>query len=299
MNMNVTVPRTRRVATHFDQLLAYFDQWQGHPSHAVRQMSLTDGVAVGRFDGLRLYSAFQPLFQAGTMRPIAYEALLRAQDEDREPVSPAQAFAHPATSDEIVYFDRLCRMIHVVNFVRQANPTELLFLNIDGRQLLNVGGGRHGSAFETLLTYCDLKPTQVVLEIVESRIDDLSRLVEAVSDYQQRGYRVAIDDFGCLDSNFDRLWQLSPDFVKLDRSLIMQSMVNPRARLILPKLVEIIHDLEAQVVCEGIETLEQHRFAVQSGVDLLQGYYYARPHPSLLGPERLAKENRTDPADPR
>lgn len=297
--MNVTVRRSRRVATRFDRLLAYFDQWQGHPSNAFRQMSLDEGIAVGRFDGLHLHSAFQPLFQASTMRPTAYEALLRAQDGGRQPISPAKAFAYPVTSDEIIYFDRLCRMVHVVNFVRQANPKEFLFLNIDGRQLLNVGGGTHGSAFEMLLQYCGLKPTQVVLEIVESRIDDLGRLVEAVSDYQLRGYRVAIDDFGCQDSNFDRLWQLSPDFVKLDRSLIVQAMINPRAKLILPKLVEIIHDLEAQVVCEGIETSEQHQLAVQSGVDLLQGYYYAKPHPSLLNPEPLTKEDRLDLADPR
>jgi EAL domain-containing protein (putative c-di-GMP-specific phosphodiesterase class I) len=297
MNMNVTVRRSRRVATRFDRLLDYFDQWQGHPSNASRQLSLGEGVAVGRFDGVNLHSAFQPLFHAGTMRPTAYEALLRAQDTLGQAISPAKAFAFPVTSDEIIYFDRLCRMVHVVNFVRQANPKEFLFLNIDGRQLLNVGGGAHGSAFETLLKYCGLKPTQVVLEIVESRIDDLGRLVEAVSDYQKRGYRVAIDDFGCQDSNFDRLWQLSPDFVKLDRSLIVQSMINPRAKVILPKLVEIIHDLEAQVVCEGIETLAQHHLALDSGVDLLQGFYYARPHPSLLSPEPLTKEDWHDLGD--
>lgn len=287
--MNVTVRRSRRNATHFDRLLAYFDQWRS--SNAFRQMILDSGVAVGRFDDLFLHSAFQPLFHAATMRPTAYEALLRAMDGAETPVAPAKAFAYPETSDEIIYFDRLCRMVHVVNFVRQASPHEYLFLNVDGRQLLNVGGGTHGSTFETLLTYCDLKPTQVVLEIVESRIDDLGRLVEAVSDYQQRGYRVAIDDFGCQDSNFDRLWQLSPDFVKLDRSLVVQSMVNPRAKLIFPKLVEIIHDLEAQVVCEGIETAEQHALAVASGVDLLQGYYYARPHSCLLGNDALCRDD--------
>jgi len=287
MNMNVIFRRRKPVATRFDRLLAYFDQWHGCPADAQRQLNLDNEIAVGQFDGLQLHSVFQPLFQARTMCPIAYEALLRAQGPGGEVVSPEHAFAYPMTSEEIIYFDRLCRMVHVVNFVRQANPKEILFLNIDGRQLLNVGGGTHGSAFETLLTYCGLKPTQVVLEIVESRIDDLGRLVEAVSDYQQRGYRVAIDDFGCQDSNFDRLWQLSPEFVKLDRSLIVQSMVNPRAKVIFPKLVEIIHDLGAEVVCEGIETTEQHQFAMSSGVDFVQGFYYAMPQPALLDPDPL------------
>lgn len=277
--MNVTLRSARHVANGFGELRAYFDQ--GLACAASRKLAIDDAGAVGHFDELRLHSAFQPLLRAATMRPVAYEALLRARESSGEAISPALAFAYPATSDDIVYFDRLCRMVHVVNFVRQAAPRECLFLNVDGRQLMTVDGGTHGSAFETLLTYCGLKPAQVVLEIVESRIDDLDRLVEAVSDYQSRGYRVAIDDFGCQDSNFDRLWLLSPDYVKLDRNLIAQSMINPRAKLILPKLVEIIHDLGAQVVGEGIETEDQHAMAVDSAVDLLQGFFYARPHPSL------------------
>ena len=285
MNISASFLSRQRIAPRFDRLVAYFDQCRGDRTNARRQLSLDEGVAVGHFDGLRLHSAFQPLFQTDTMCPMAFEALLRARDGTNASISPEIAFASPMTSEEIIYFDRLCRMVHVVNFVRQANPQELLFLNIDGRQLLNIGGGSHGSAFETLLTYCGLKPQQVVLEIVESRIDDLARLVEAVSDYQKRGYRVAIDDFGCHDSNFDRLWQLSPDFVKLDRSLIVQSMINPRAKVIFPKLVEIIHDLGAQTVCEGIETSEQHRLALSSGVDLVQGFFYARPQANLLTPD--------------
>lgn len=279
--MNVTLLSNTNSAMRIRELLAYFDPAPGHPSAVSRQLLVDRSTAAGQFDDLTLTSAFQPLFEAETMRPFAYEALLRAHVAGGEAVSPPQAFARPTTSDEIIYFDRLCRTVHSINFVRQAEPGECLFLNVDGRQLLNVDCGAHGSAFEALLAFCAVKPNQVVLEIVESRIDDLSRLVDAVSDYQRRGFRVAIDDFGCQHSNFDRLWQLTPDFVKLDRSLIVQAAINPRARLILPKLVEIIHDLGAQVVCEGIETARQHHLAVDAAVDLLQGFYYARPQPRL------------------
>ncbi|MEI7432124.1 MAG: EAL domain-containing protein, partial [Betaproteobacteria bacterium] len=72
-----------------------------------------------------------------------------------------------------------------------------------------------------------------------------------------------------------------PDIVKLDRSLIVQATENPRVRRVLPKIVEIVHDLNARVVCEGVETREQHAIALDSGVDLLQGFYYARPSPEV------------------
>jgi len=238
--------------------------------------------AAGRYDGFRLDSVFQPLFHTQSLRPVAHEALLRASDAAGRPVPPGLALALPRSADDIVYFDRLCRTVHALNFVFQADTEHLLFLNVGGGHLLSVTGDSHGSVFETLLHHCGLSPKRVVLEIIESRIDDLDRLVEAVAAYQKGGYRVAIDDFGCQHSNFDRLWKLTPDIVKLDRGLILQSEINPRARTILPKLVEIIHDLGARVVCEGIETPGQHALAADVGADLVQGFHYARPRPELV-----------------
>ncbi|HVI51808.1 MAG TPA: EAL domain-containing protein [Candidatus Sulfotelmatobacter sp.] len=237
--------------------------------------------AFGQYEDMRLRSAFQPLVDARSLKPVAYEALLRVNGGA---IPPWEAFARPKSAEDIVFFDRLCRSLHAVNFTHQAGESDVLYLNVHGRHLLNVDGGTHGSIFETLLSYCGLKPSQVVLEILESRIDDIDHLVEAVAAYQQRGYRVAIDDFGCRHSNFDRLWLLSPNIVKLDRELIVQSSTNARARLILPKLIEIIHDLGALVVCEGIETEQQHRLAEEAGADLLQGFLFARPAPRLWRP---------------
>lgn len=239
-----------------------------------------DGTAFARFKGLTLRSVFQPILDPRTHQPVAFEALLRATDIDGSPLPPPEAFARPQGAD-IVTFDRLCRTVHALNFARQARTGDTLFLNVDARHLLSVGGG-HGAAFEALLAQCGLTPDRVVLEILESGIDDLGHLAVAVEAYQRRGYRIALDDFGCRHSNFDRLWHLTPDIVKLDRSLIEQATHNRRARLILPRLVEIIHSLGAQAVCEGIETAEQHQLAADAGADLVQGYHYARPAPVLF-----------------
>lgn len=275
--MNVALREALTGRLDFGHLLTYFCQWNGRPSVTAHGLGMADGQACGRYDDLQLHSVFQPLFHADTLEPMAYEALLRARKADGTPVPPPEAFRYPETPQEIVYFDRLCRTVHAVNFAGQAHMGETLYLNVDARHLLSVEGGTHGAAFEGLLRHCGLKPTQVVLEILESGIGDLGRLAEAVTAYQQRGYRIAIDDFGCQHSNFDRLWQLTPDIVKLDRELLVQSSSNPRARIILPKLIEIIHDLGGLVVCEGIETADQHDLAIRSGADLLQGFYYARP----------------------
>lgn len=216
--------------TQSAKLLEYFD----NPHLHSRYLSFGEMGASGCYDGLQLRSVFQPVLLASTMKPFAFEALLRASNEQGLAIPPHRAFSLPKKSKEIVFFDRLCRTIHAVNFALQAEPGNVLFLNVDGQHLLHVDGGAHGDAFETLLGYCGLSPRQVVLEILESRINDLGRLMEAIASYQSRGFRIAIDDFGCQHSNFDRLWQLTPDFVKLDRSFMVQSMVSSRARLVLP-----------------------------------------------------------------
>lgn len=264
------------------ELLNYFDAAAELPGESIRHLRNDQHRAVGNYRGMQLCSVFQPLFAAGTLRASAHEALLRAVDEHGRPLSPGDAFAVPQTANEVVYFDRLCRVLHVLNFISQASNGAELFLNVSGRHLLNVENGGHGETFERLLAMCGLKPQQIILEVLEARVDHIEPLNKAVQAYRARGYRVAIDDFGCEHSNFDRLWRLTPDIVKLDRSLILQGTTNERARRILPKIVDIIHDLGARVVCEGIENLEQHHLATDAGADFLQGYLYARPSPQLL-----------------
>lgn len=276
----------------FSKLLAYFDDWKGRQSVTDHALRFDDLGAVGCYDGLRLFSVFQPILHAADRSPFAYEALLRVQDGNGKSLSPEAVFTRSPVVEEIIYLDRLCRIIHTINFFSQQPDTSLtLFLNVDGRHLLSVGNGGHGHIFMQLLDYCGIRPQQIVLEIVESLVADSTHLSGALAHYQKLGYRIAIDDFGSRESNFDRLWQLSPDIVKLDRSIVGQSVINSRARRVLPKLVDIIHELGATVVCEGIETAEQNHIALDAGADLLQGYYYARPSALLLAPGERVPES--------
>jgi EAL domain-containing protein (putative c-di-GMP-specific phosphodiesterase class I) len=262
-------------------LIGYFDTLATARLTGLHNLQFDNHGVFGHYRGLRLYSVFQALFQADTLQPVAHEALLRARDAGNRSIAPAEAFRRAETPEDAMHLDRLCRVVHALNFFNQSGAHGDLFLNISGRHLLSVGAG-HGHTFEILLRHCGLQPTQIVLEVLESGVDDLQHLQEAVDGYRSRGFRVAIDDFGCQHSNFDRLWRLTPDIVKLDRSLIVQASTNARAGRILPKIIEIIHDLGAQVVCEGIETADQHALAQAAGADLVQGYYYAKPSPDVV-----------------
>ena len=234
-------------------------------------------AVVGHFAGLELHSYYQPVFEARGLQPFAHEALLRPRKPgDTDFSSSLEALNSPTTAQAAIYLDRLCRVVHAMNFVRQQPGAQHLFLNVSPQHLQSVAHN-HGEAFEALLQLCGLRPQQVVLEILESSVENLELLQTAVQSWRQRGFQIAIDDFGCQHSNFDRLWKMTPDIVKLDRQLVQQAAQNPRAALILPKLIDMVHDLGARVVCEGVETAAQHQQCMDAGADLLQGYYYARP----------------------
>lgn len=233
--------------------------------------------------GLVLRSVFQPIFSTSPLQPVAFEALIRAQAlHNDQVVSPDELFSRPGSRAQGILLDRLCRFIHLLNFERQSSNSAALYLNVATVHLQALQKGQHGSFLHAVQTVCPLAPTRIILEITETQFDDRDKLSEIVQTFKGRGYRVAIDDFGAHHSNFDRLWALMPDIVKIDRELLLQADANPRVHKILPKVVEIIHDLQASVVCEGIETIEQHDLASCSGVDLVQGYFFARPASRLI-----------------
>lgn len=236
---------------------------------------------IARYRDLTLSSVYQPIVTGGR-RVVGHEALLRAADESGAAISPEAVFRLPADSDEVVYLDRLCRTLHVLNLLPQLEQFGgQLFLNVAPRHLLEFSG-EHGRAFEDVLRYCGLHPSAVVLEVLEGEIDDDARLLAAVEGYRSRGYTIAIDDFGRRHSNLDRLLSLQPHIVKFDRGLLLQAQADIRARRVLTRLVEIAHDLDAHVVVEGVETPEQLTIARESGADWLQGFLIRRPTPELF-----------------
>ncbi|GGP23675.1 EAL domain-containing protein [Silvimonas iriomotensis] len=225
--------------------------------------------------GLALTSVFQPLLDAhGNVQ--GHEALLRASARGK-PLSPAGAFQAAAAHGRLISFDRLARTLHLYNYATFHSDQKCLFLNVHPGLLTGVE--RHGVVFERVLQSVNWQPAQIVLEIVEDEIapGELNRVRDAVNNYRSLGYRIAIDDFGSRHANLDRLWQLEPHVVKLDRVLIAEAATSPRLQRALPRLVALLHELDATVVVEGIETATQHSIARDAGADLLQGFYLGEP----------------------
>lgn len=252
-----------------------------HSFNTIRNRVSTDdkGRISASFRDFTLASAFQPIFSLSHRNPVGYEALCRASAADTTPVSPLALFGQVNDESDTVLLDRLCRAVHVQNFTRFQDRS-WLFLNVN--PLVTVLGKSYGSFFQEMLEHSGIPPSQVVVEILEKSIYDESILSAAVNYYKNLGCLVAIDDFGASHSNFDRIWNIQPDIVKFDRSIVVQAENNPVVRKALPNLVGLIQELGCITLMEGVETEQQALIAIDSNVDLVQGYYFGYPREQLV-----------------
>lgn len=239
-------------------------------------------VTVPQYRGYALTSHFQPIYSVAHRRIAGYEGLIRATSSDGTPVTPLELLTVPQNSSQMLRLDRLCRTLHVENFISQSVGTSSgwLFVNLNSQCLVNE---QPDNGFtRQLLKSSGLASHRLVIEILESEITDHRRLKSFIDHLHQLNCLIAIDDFGAGHSNFDRIWQLEPDIVKIDRNLIKEAALSRRAKRILSGIVSLLHQAGSLVVIEGIETEQEATTAIGVNADMMQGYYFSRPAPLLF-----------------
>ncbi|MFY9328258.1 MAG: EAL domain-containing protein [Georgfuchsia sp.] len=240
-----------------------------------------DGTFRARYHDYRIRSHFQPIISLTHARVIGHEGLMRPATSHLQLIAPhqllQQAEHKPA---ELLKLDRLSRLLHMAN-AREAKQG-WLFLNMHPQ----VFAARHDhdqSGFSTKACQeFGIKRSHVVIEILEHSLPDESEFADVVLNIREHGYLVALDDFGAGHSNFDRVWKVSPEIVKLDRVFALGAENDSRIRRLLPRIVALLHEAGVFVVLEGIETRTQAMIALDANIDFAQGFYFCRPQPAPL-----------------
>ena len=243
------------------------------------------GGAVGitsDYQGYRLASHFQPIYSLTHHRAIGHEALLRATSiATGAPVPPMTLFASVEGDAARVRLDRAAILQHLGAYAgKDAN--EWLFLNVHPRSLASPSGPGIRQIADTLAAH-GLRPEQVVIEVLESTLPDDADFDRRIDELRELGCLVSLDDFGAGHSNFDRVFRLRPEIVKLDRSVVVRAEVDAHARRIASQMVSLLHECGCLVLMEGIETDEGAYTALRCDVDFVQGYHFGRPAPALAG----------------
>lgn len=222
-------------------------------------------------DNNRFVYAFQPIVDAKTGDVYAYEALMRTDTDT--PLSPLAILQYAGLQDRLYEIEK-ATMYNVAARVcakREEFTGRRIFVNsIPGCQL-------EEEEYRSLIEcYSDLWE-QIVVEVTEQTELNDEDLQMFLDRSRQDGFGIAIDDFGSGYSNTSSLLRYLPDCVKIDRLLITNIQEEPKKQHFVKSIIEFSHDNGILVLAEGVENSAELKTVINMGVDLIQGFYTARP----------------------
>lgn len=119
----------------------------------------------------------------------------------------------------------------------------------------------------------EITETLVVEEVQQQKVKEI------VDILREKGVHLSIDDFGSGYSSLGVFEQIPASVIKLDRSFLLNNENRTRQVQIMRNIVNLARDLDAQVVCEGVETEKDTELMMEIGAYVAQGYRYCKPVP--------------------
>ena len=118
------------------------------------------------------------------------------------------------------------------------------------------------------------------IEITEGLFLEKSALADQIfKRFKEMGIRLLMDDFGTGYSSLGYLTYIPIDVIKLDKSLVDTYLVDGKDSFI-KNIIHLMHDLNKEMVIEGVEEKWQFERLREFGADIIQGYYFSKPIPA-------------------
>ncbi len=219
---------------------------------------------------------YEPIVNVTTREVIGWEALTRGP-WDTDLYSPDALFNMGEETGLTYELDCLCRR-NALRGARGLSPGKLLFLNCLPTSIHDPAF--RGDVLKRTLEELRLRPSDVVFEISEKEsIDNFEIFREARDYYGELGFKVALDDTGVAYGSLEAVMELSPDFIKVDMTLVRGIDTDPPRQELLRALNSVAASIHASVIAEGIETSEELATIQSLGIAYGQGYLFGRPAP--------------------
>lgn len=215
---------------------------------------------------------YQPIVDLNTGDAIYYEALMRIRDGDK--------LIMPSTIFPLVQERRLEAEFDIIILGRIAKDLESGIIPAGKGITFNISG--HGvldpmvlEKINSLAVY--LKQYTLIVEVTETALITQLHLASSIlNGLRQKGFRIALDDFGSGYSSLSYLSNMPVDCVKFDVSLIRQLFEDNRQSIIIENLAAMVIKAGYDLVAEGVESVEIMERVAEIGFTRGQGFLFGR-----------------------
>jgi EAL domain-containing protein (putative c-di-GMP-specific phosphodiesterase class I) len=251
---------------------------QGGPADRLRVLDWPELLDAALLEG-GIETHYQPIVDLVRGVVVGYEGLARFT-----PHSPGGPAVAPSSAPPVAWFEAALTLGRVPEL--EAAAIRAAFagrtaLPINTFLTVNVGPDvlEHPAIREVLSDQGDLGG--VVIELTEhARVDSYLALEPSLERWRSAGAMFALDDAGSGYAGFQHLLQIRPEIIKLDRALVASVDRDEGKRSLVEMLGAFAGRIDAWLLAEGVETLQELETVARLGVPLAQGYYLARPGPA-------------------
>ena len=243
------------------------------------QVDILDEHLYQAFERDEFVLYYQPQISIATGLVTGVEALSRWNHPELGLVYPDNFISRIEALD---LMDRFCwltseRALHEVKqFIGPDGFLPRLAINVSVSSLRDL---KFPDIFMSLARKYDFPAERIVLEITESGLIEFSLALDVLTRLRMRNFQLSIDDFGTGYSMMKQLQNVPAIELKIDRMFVQNMHANHSDLVMVEKIIEMGHELEMEVIAEGVETDEQYKLLCQKGCDGVQGFFFSRALP--------------------
>lgn len=218
---------------------------------------------------------FQPIVSAKTGEIYSYEALMRSEMTDVNPLVILKYSEMMGRLDDVerdTFNNILSIMEENIDIIRNKK----IFINSIPSVILEEN--ERNDILKRLNRFHD----NVVVEITESAEMDEGYFDEFKAGMKKNEIFLALDDYGTGYSNISNLLRYMPKYVKIDRSLITDIQKDLNKQYFVREIIDFCHESDILALAEGVENYLEMEMVIKLGVDLIQGFYTAKPSPEII-----------------
>lgn len=235
---------------------------------------------------------YQPKIYLKTGKVMGFEALVRWTDPLLGPINPMEFIP---LIEETLLINPFTKWVIKTSFDQmEAWHKQGLLVTVSiNFSVMNFHDPLLFPILTEQLEKQKFSPHFLEVEVTETAVaSSVSMIMEAVTRLRELGIRVAIDDFGTGQASQQYLFELPINAIKIDKLFVQSISHNPTAEAIVKNAISLAHELNLEVVAEGIETRNQYDLLAKWGCDIGQGYYMGRSMSGKVATEWLKEKQK-------